>query len=169
MANTTKDTTRQKNLTRQQLASLWGVNAQQFDRKYRQYIPDRLVVAEGTGRRALFRPESVRAIHDGLIAEEREKAQLHNDDALLVGGSDSPAMERLRLAKAQLAELDLARKQGDLIPADTVSQGLAVVASRYRRLGERLAKKYGRDVGDAIDKMLDDALEDLEQTLDTGD
>lgn len=158
-------------LTRQQLAAMFGVNAQQFDRKYRPHIPDRHIVAAGTGRRALFHPQAVRAICDSLVAEERGRLQMANDDALLLGGDEenSPALERLRLAKAQIAELELAEKRGHLIRPHLATTALAVVAAKIRRLGASLAKKHGRKVADQVERVLDDCEREMEKTFDEHD
>lgn len=156
-------------LTRQQMAAMLGVNAQQFDRRYRPHIPKKLIAASGTGRRTQFRPEAVRAIVDALLQAEREKAQMANDEAMLLedGNTNSPAIERYRLAKAKLAELDLAEKQGNLIRPHLATTALTIVASKLRRLGERLARKHGNQVGDAIDRTLTECQTEMERTFDS--
>jgi phage terminase Nu1 subunit (DNA packaging protein) len=65
-----------------------------------------------------------------------------SDDPLLAEG-DSPGLERYRLAKAEHAELDLAERRGDLIERDKCREVLARWAVVIRRMGERLAKRYG--------------------------
>ncbi len=42
------------------------------------------------------------------------------EDPLMVGGDNSPALERYRTARAKLAELDLAVKRGELLPREQV-------------------------------------------------
>lgn len=65
------------------------------------------------------------------------------DDPLLAGASDSPGLERYRLAKAEIAEYDLQERKGELIARDKVRGSFSRLAMMARRTGERLAKNYG--------------------------
>lgn len=64
-------------------------------------------------------------------------------DDLIAAGGDSPNLERLRLAKAQLAEMELAAKRKSVMPRDMARSALGRVASLWRRYGERLGKRHG--------------------------
>ena len=74
-------------------------------------------------------------------------------DPLLAEG-DSPALERYRLAKAKLAELDLENRKGDLIEVAKCRDLLARWAVVLRRMGERLAKRYGNDASLTVNESL---------------
>lgn len=64
-------------------------------------------------------------------------------DDLFVAGGDSPNLERYRLARAQLAELELEQKKRALFPRDAARSVLGRVASLWRRYGERIGKRHG--------------------------
>lgn len=66
-------------------------------------------------------------------------------DELIAAGGDSPNLERYRLARAQLAELELERQRRSVFPRDMARSILGRVASLWRRYGERLGKRYGPD------------------------
>ena len=155
--------------TRQQLADLCGVKLAMFDRKYKPHIPDTCIISGGgKGHQVAFHPRAIRAIIDGLIEEEREKFRLSGDDALLMeGDSKDPTLRRLRLAKAQLAEHELAIKHAQVVPIDAASRALSIIASKLRRLGERLAKRHGREIADEVDKTLTESQSDLEAAFST--
>jgi phage terminase Nu1 subunit (DNA packaging protein) len=141
-----------------------------FDRGYRPHIPDNLIAhGGGQGNQVFFHPKAMRAIIDGLIEAEREKARLIGDDGLLIGGdSADPTMQRLRLAKAQLAEHELASKRAQVVPIDSAMRALSIVATRLRRMGERLTKRHGREVADEIDRTLTESQAELEAAFSDG-
>lgn len=64
-------------------------------------------------------------------------------DELIVAAGDSPNLERYRLARAQLAELELEQKRRAVLPRDLARSVLGRVASLWRRYGERLGKRHG--------------------------
>lgn len=64
-------------------------------------------------------------------------------DELVCGSGDSPNLERYRLARAQLAELELEQKRRAVFPRDMARSVLGRVASLWRRYGERLGKRHG--------------------------
>lgn len=64
-------------------------------------------------------------------------------DDLIVAAGDSPNLERYRLAKAQLAELELEQKRRAVIPREMARNALGRIASLWRRYGERLGKRHG--------------------------
>ncbi len=75
-------------------------------------------------------------------------------DPLLAAGA-SPALERYRLAKAQLAELDLAQRKGQLVDVAILKNTLGRWAAIWRRVGERMGKRYGTDGTEIFNEALD--------------
>ena len=61
----------------------------------------------------------------------------------MVAAGDSPNLERYRLAKAKLAELELEQKHRAVLPRDQTREVLGRVASLWRRYGDRLGKRHG--------------------------
>jgi hypothetical protein len=152
------------------MAALWGVTPNHFDRQYRVHIPTALTRTKPGSRLKQFESAAVRAIHDALLAQEQERLRLNDDEALLLeGGGNDPAMHRLRLAKAQLAELDLQQRRNQVIEIDVAERLVGIVGSKIRTAGELLTRKYGNDAGAIIDQALTEAEEDIETTLGSSD
>jgi hypothetical protein len=71
-------------------------------------------------------------------------------------GSDSPGLERLRQAKAAIAELDLALRRTELLDRDKVRQSLLRFAMLIRRAGERVGVRYGPDALAIVNESLEE-------------
>lgn len=144
------------------MAELWGITADQFDKRHRRLIRQENL-GEDSRHRVQFALAAVADIGRGLVQQEKEKNRLASEDALLLeGDSSDPVLRRMRLAKAKLAEHELALKQQQVVPVDTAISILAVVAAKLRRLGERLEKVHGREVGDEIERVLNETQADLD-------
>ena len=76
-------------------------------------------------------------------------------DPLESDGGDSPALERYRMAKAELAELDLKERQGSLIDRERARGVLGRWAAITRRMGEKLAARHGRGAAQLLSDALD--------------
>ena len=81
--------------------------------------------------------------------------ELYESDPEFVGGEDSPALERLRQAKAELAELDLQERRGTLIDAAAASESMRMAIEPMRRAWEALQRQCGDAARVAFDKALD--------------
>jgi phage terminase Nu1 subunit (DNA packaging protein) len=75
------------------------------------------------------------------------------DDALL-DGVDSPGLERCRLAKASLLELELEEKRNNVFNKDELRGVLLRWAGIIRRVAERIGKRYGNDAASAVNDAL---------------
>lgn len=87
-----------------------------------------------------------------------------DDDILddpLIKGSDSPALERYRLARAKMAERQLEEIQGHIIPRDKLRPALLQLAMILRRAGEIMQRSHGP--GPAM--LLDEALTEAEKSI----
>lgn len=93
----------------------------------------------------------------------KQNAKLDDDDVF--GGSDSPNLERYRAAKAQLAEFELGEKKKELFNGVQINDLLLRCASRIRKVGERLGKRYGADAQNAINDAMDDFAFDVANEL----
>jgi len=143
-------------LARTQAAELVGLSARQFDDAIRPKLG-----ADGTRGTAkslrFFAPAVVSALVRYRVDQAKPPVPLSGDDALLMdGGGDSPALERLRMAKAQLAERDLAERDGDLVRRAVIVDALRPAAAGLRQAGERLAKDYGNDAAAVYNDAVDD-------------
>ena len=90
-------------------------------------------------------------------------------DDLIVEAGDSPNLERCRLAKAQLLELELETKRSSLLPREKVRSGLGRFAAILRQLGERLGKRYGPEVIGSVNDALDDCQRVINDEFSCGD
>jgi len=98
-------------------------------------------------------PAVARAIHDFLAANAVKLAE--DDDPLLQGGG-SPALERYREEKAALARLDRLERERTLVPRDEIREGLGLLASMLRGVGETLQRQFGPVAGEILNEVLDE-------------
>ncbi len=77
------------------------------------------------------------------------------DDPLLNEG-DSPGLERYRMAKAKLAELDLEARKEQLIDREKARDIFGRWATLIRRAGERLSKRWGNEAAAMLNETLDE-------------
>lgn len=104
-------------------------------------------------------PAVVRALHD-FLADNAYK--LARDEAELMQGTGSPALERFREERAALARMDRLEREGDLIPRDVARDVLARVASVLRNAGDALQRQFGV----AAVEILFDALSEAGREID---
>lgn len=74
-----------------------------------------------------------------------------------MGDGDSPALERFRAAKADLAELDREQRIGNLCRRETVREALVAFGQTLRVACDVLVRRYGNDAADILAHALDDA------------
>lgn len=93
------------------------------------------------------------------------RAKTARDDTgdSFMDGDESPGLERYRLAKAELAELELERRKGDLVDRAVMRTGLGRMADVLRGAGERLERVHGAEPA----KVLSDALKGVEREIET--
>lgn len=76
-------------------------------------------------------------------------------DPLLVG-SDSPALERYRLARAKHEELDLAERERQLVSREDLHSWLVQLSNTLRAAGDRLQRMHGVDALRIVEEALDE-------------
>jgi hypothetical protein len=77
-------------------------------------------------------------------------------DAIESGG-DSPALEKYRQHRAELAELDVAERRRHLVRREVIHQHLTRFASIIRQAGHDLQKSFGSDAVEIISEAIDAA------------
>ena len=107
-------------------------------------------------------PAAVRALHDFLARNKVKLARDDSDDPLL-GGENSPALERYRDERAKLARLDRLEREKTLLPRDQVHELLGQIAALLRGAGENLQRQFGSDAHAVLDEALDDADREIER------
>ncbi len=101
-------------------------------------------------------PAVLRWLHDFLAENKWRLLAPGDDDPMMVGsGKDSPALERYRLAKAELTEFDLAERRGTLVAVDEVLVWYhAEVAEPIRKALETLELRHGKEAVDLVTPAL---------------
>lgn len=107
-------------------------------------------------------PAVARAVHDFLAENAHKLAMPETEDPLMLGGGQSPALERYRAARATLAELERDERQGKLISRDELRDGWTLIAGVLRRAGESLTRQHGAGARAIMDEALDDAMQLIE-------
>jgi hypothetical protein len=97
----------------------------------------------------------LRAHEAGKVAVKADRYDPENDE------SDSPALERFRLARAQQEEIKLAKLRRELIEADAVRDWLQRFSLLMRGFGEKVAKVCP-ELCDDLDGVLSQAVEMLD-------
>ena len=163
-----------ENLTREEsraLRRVEGLNEERARWEYYQSVPKRHYVAmcgrahqvinEQARRYGLpLRGKTVNlftvlsAFHDLVARNARRLARTDGDDPM--SGESSPALERWREEKYQLARLDRLEREGSLVGRDDIHEGLTRMAAILRRLGETMQRQYGRDAHQLVEEAIDD-------------
>ncbi len=125
-------------------------------RQYRDAIDPRLPASGKKGARANLRYNAA-AVVAALVEYRVEQAQVDEDGALLVGKT-SPAMERLRRLKGDLAEIEVAERRSHLIPREELEGELAVLAGVLRKANSLLAQRFGNDAGSILNDAIDECV-----------
>jgi len=108
-------------------------------------------------------PAVVRALHDFLAENALKLAK--EDDPLLQGGGNSPALERYREERASLAKLDRLEREGELIPRREGREALAQVATLIRGAGDALSRQFSPQAAEILHEALDDSRRVIDQTF----
>ncbi len=102
----------------------------------------------------------LRALVPWYVDRQVEKAAAASGSDPMMAAGDSPALERYRNARAALAEMELDAKRKDTHPTEFIAHVLKQWASVWRRLGERLARRYAKPIRDDIARDWKDAAEE---------
>lgn len=96
------------------------------------------------------------AFHDLLAKNWRKFRDLPSSTAGPAVG-ESPNLERLRAASADLRELELEEKRRTLVPREDVRRSLQLIAESIRQAGETLKRQFGNDALDSLNEALHQA------------
>lgn len=100
--------------------------------------------------------EVIRWVHDFLAEHGPQLLKVEGEEAMLIGGESTPALEKLREESFRLKRLDRLERQKELLPRAALHDGLTRIASRLRRAGETLQKRYDPEAQDILNEALDD-------------
>jgi hypothetical protein len=115
-----------------------------------------------TGR-VLSLPRILRAFHDFLAAHKRALAASQGQDDPMMGGDESPALERYRGVRADQEELKLAAMRRELLPRQEIVAHLQRGQGIVRQAVEALQRQFGPEAA----KLMNDAFEEAQRALDS--
>jgi len=142
--------------TADEVAAMLGVTLGSFRNRHRKLVPDGLVVTKGRATR--FKPAAIAAIVDALV--EQAKAKQPSD-----GGGESDQDVRYRRIKADMADLDLQKRRGELVEVSIVRRVFSITADQLRRASETLERQYDGDAAKILDHALDDASDAIDSAF----
>ena len=150
-------------LSHHTVARLCGLSTSQFNRSIRPLVTDPSAERK-RGRAVVLRARDyVRAWCEHKIAEARLPAD--GDELLAADGTDSPALERYRAARAGLAELELHERVGRLIPRDEYRAAGTRLSSHIQAAGMDLQVKFGPEAHQILEERLDEFDRDLDEFI----
>jgi phage terminase Nu1 subunit (DNA packaging protein) len=135
-------------LTKAEMSAVFDVAPRTWESTYRRYAgPESTKQVGGVGF------YHCRRILDAWAAAQGDKPAA--TDPMLVGGEDSPALERYRLARARLVEMELEQREKTHVAIAEIEPQLMRLGGLIRRAGETLARKYGNDAADVVNQAID--------------
>jgi len=113
--------------------------------------------------RYLNLPDIIRRFHD-ILAEHSDAIRKSKEARVIdVAPGDSPNLERQRAATADLRELELAQRRGELVPRDEMHRRLMRMSSILREGGMRLRRDHGEAPYGVFKECLDVFTEEVER------
>ena len=116
------------------------------------------------GGRTVSLPEYVLSVHDWFAANAHRLAR----DDPTANGRETPDQRRHRAAAADLLELQVAERRGQLLPRDRAHEMLGQIAIILRAAGESLRRQFGREAHAVLTEALDDAEREIERCFGNG-
>ncbi len=136
------------------MADIFSVTPQSFWKTNRPLIdPKDIRNATQRGRVMIH----ARGAIDSWVAHKVQAATKNGADPLLVGG-DSLGLERYRLAKAELAEMDVQLRQKTHVDINTLNAEMMQFAAIIRRSGDALQRQFGNDAAKIVSGAIDAAV-----------
>lgn len=137
-----------------------GVSYAYFNKEIRPRVPADGQAREGTKKngplwysgKAVYEAAASRK---GAVAARAADQDVSGGDPML-SGENTPGLERFRMARAKIAELDLQERELSLIPRDKVHDGFGRLATILRSAGESLERGYGREAKGILDEAVAD-------------
>lgn len=112
-----------------------------------------LVYGVPVGRANIDLRSIARWIHEAI---KDGRVQPVAKDELDLAGENSPGLERYRLAKAALAEIDLEVRRGRLLDREKLEAQWVAGAVALRNAGERLQRRFGDEAAELFNEGVQD-------------
>lgn len=140
--------------SRQQCAEFLGLKVDNLDKQFRRLLPETAV--RKAGKVVEYHGPTLTEIYVG------KRAPLPMSDDPLMDGSDSPALERYRAAKADLAELELATKRKELMPTGAVLETAQAFTTPLRALIQRWERRLRREEAQELRSAVERGIKKVE-------
>jgi len=111
-------------------------------------------------------PAVVKRIHD-FLAEKKYVLTAAQSDSMT--GAVTPALEKWREAKAQLARMDVKERKGVLLRREDVHDWLVRLGTIMRGAADRLQREFGKAALTILEEALQDYERELEQCVGSED
>jgi hypothetical protein len=98
-----------------------------------------------------------------------QKRSAPDPEEMELMGGDSPALERLREEKYQLARLDRLERERQLVRVDDLLQPLMEAAAVVRAAGERIGRDYGPEAQEIVNEAVGEFVGSLKAIGSDGD
>jgi len=146
------------------MAQAFGVTPQGFAATVRPLLPSDAI--RGAGKLGV--KVKCRAAIDAWVAHKLGQASPTPDDPLMAGGT-SPALERYRLGRATMVEMDIAERERGLVKGEAIRAAVLAGVGAMRAAGDRLSLLAGNEAADIYNEGVAEfeaaALRALEETL----
>lgn len=148
---------------RRRAALILDISPRHFDESIRPRMQENGIRGD---RRDLkfYIPAVVQALVDYRVEKARPPAD--EDEALLMGGgSDSPNLERLRAATADIKERQRDEMDRQLVRVDDVVDALSPAVSIFRNAGERARRQFGNEVGEFYNETAEEVCAEFDRVV----
>jgi phage terminase Nu1 subunit (DNA packaging protein) len=125
-------------------------------RQFDEAIKSRLAKAAIAGTGATLRYKAIDVVA-ALVEYRISQLKIEGEDAALLAGDETPGLERMRLARADILEMERDKLHGKLVPIDELSTPLAQLGALIRNAAAKLARKYGNDAPELLNQAVDEA------------
>lgn len=136
-------------MTSTEMRRAFDVTEKSFHRDIKPHFPADCIRRDG--RKVMFNGRAC------IEAWAERKKNGSDPDPLLAADTDSPALERYREERSQLARLDRLEREKTLLPRGDVHDGLSRLAHILRQAGETLQRQFGAEAAAVLNEALDDA------------
>lgn len=146
--------------TTNEMADFFGITKQTFVKVRSKYVaPEH---KRKRGREVeWYSPGVVQAWIDHEVDKQRTKPEFDDPD---MAGENTPWLEEFRRLRCKGLELDLAEREGSLVPIDEFKQWLGPIVSAFRGVLERI-----KTTAPDVHEMLNEVIQRFKEEVDAGD
>lgn len=144
-----------------EMARVFGVTKRGFTSVVKPIVPPECIQSHGRGKETLWH---CRGVIDAWVAHKLKLSAKPEDEDPEMSGESSPALERFRELRCKGLELDLAEREGKLVPIDEFKQWLGPIVSAFRGVLERI-----KTTAPDVHEMLNEVIQRFREEVDAGD